>query len=70
MGAFFKLFLLLAVFYLASEVKLSTSLYHYEENEIELTFPVWQTDNPWYYMKWNPAKQEFEQKLGILEREA
>lgn len=57
MGALIKLLLLLLVaFFLASEVTLSTSLYRYEDNEIELTFPVWQTDKPWYYLKWNPAE--------------
>ncbi|WMC11151.1 hypothetical protein PU634_01955 [Oceanimonas pelagia] len=64
MGALIKLLLLLLVaFFLASEVNLSTSLYRYEDNEIELSFPVWQTDKPWYYLKWNPAEREFEQRL-------
>ncbi|MDP5292222.1 hypothetical protein Q9290_07970 [Oceanimonas sp. CHS3-5] len=66
MGALIKLLLLLLVgFFLASEVNLSTSLYRYEDNEIELTFPVWQTDNPWYYLKWNPAEHEFEQRISL-----
>lgn len=64
MGALIKLLLLLlVVVFLTSEVNLSTSLYRYEDNEIELTFPVWQTDNPWYYLKWNPSAGEFEQRV-------
>ncbi len=60
MGTLIKWFLfLLVAFLLASEVNLSTSLYDYEDNQVEITFPVWQTDTPWYYIKWNPAKDEF-----------
>ncbi|MBR9857738.1 MAG: hypothetical protein GYB38_08515 [Gammaproteobacteria bacterium] len=65
MGTLIKgLLLLLVVFLLASEVNMSTSLYRYEDNQIEITFPVWQTDTPWYYLKWNPAKNEFIHRRG------
>ncbi|MFH7587893.1 hypothetical protein [Oceanimonas smirnovii] len=64
MGALIRLIIsLLFLLFLASEVNLSTSLYRYEDNKIELTFPVWQTDNPWYYLKWDPANGVFEQRF-------
>lgn len=65
MGTLIKgLLLLLVAFLLASEVNMSTSLYRYQDNQIEITFPVWQTNTPWYYLKWNPAKNEFIHRRG------
>lgn len=66
MGALIRLLIfLLFLLFLASEVNLSTSLYRYEDNKIELTFPVWQTDNPWYYLKWHAADGVFEQRFNV-----
>ena len=65
MAALLKgLLLLVLVLLLLSEVNLNTSLYKYEDNQIEITFPSWRAENPWYYLKWNPAKEEFIHRRG------
>lgn len=60
MGKLIKWLLILAVAILVlSEVNLSTSLYKYEDNQIEIIFPRWRTESPWYYLRWNPGREEF-----------
>ncbi|MBL1376652.1 hypothetical protein [Zobellella iuensis] len=65
MGTLFKwLLVLLIAVLLLSEVKLNTSLYRYEDNQIEITFPSWRAEDPWYYLKWNPAEGEVIHRRG------
>ena len=32
-----------------SEINIKTSLYKAADNSVEIIFPQWQTDNPWFY---------------------
>ena len=60
MGALIKWILILGILFLAlSEVDMNTSLYRYEDNQIEITFPSWRPKQPWLHIKWNPGQGEW-----------
>ncbi|WP_116474292.1 hypothetical protein [Zobellella maritima] len=60
MGTLIKWILILGILFMAlSEVDMNTSLYKYEENQVEITFPSWQAEQPWIHIKWNPGKDEW-----------
>jgi len=35
------------VLLILSDIEISTSLYKYEDNRVEINFPRWQADQPW-----------------------
>lgn len=42
-----------------SEINIKTSLYKAADNSVEITFPEWQTDHPWFYFYWTPGQFEW-----------
>lgn len=43
------------VMLICSKITLDTSIYKAEENRLEIIFPQWHTDKPWFYFYWTPG---------------
>ncbi|WP_108652321.1 hypothetical protein [Dongshaea marina] len=50
--------LLILVGLIFSQVKLDTSIYKTDENQLEISFPRWQKQYPWIYLKWSPDEKQ------------
>ena len=56
MGKIIKWALLaLVVCLILSELNIKTSIYHKMDNSVEIIFPQWQQEKPWFYFYWTPG---------------
>ena len=46
------------VLLILSDIEISTSLYKYEDNRVEINFPRWQADQPWCTLRWHAGQVE------------
>lgn len=46
------------VLLILSDIEISTSLYKYEDNRVEINFPRWQADQPWGTLSWHAGRFE------------
>ncbi|MFC5706815.1 hypothetical protein [Aeromonas eucrenophila] len=42
-----------------SDIQLSTSIYKYEDNRVQINFPRWQPKQPWATLGWHAGQTEF-----------
>ena len=60
MGKIIKWALLaLVVCLILSELNIKTSIYHKKDNSVEIIFPQWQQEKPWFYFYWTPGTLSF-----------
>ena len=45
----------LVVCLILSDLNIKTSIYHAKDNSIEIKFPQWQAEKPWFYLYWTPG---------------
>ncbi|MFC3913163.1 hypothetical protein ACFOSS_06750 [Pseudaeromonas sharmana] len=38
-----------------SKLNIQTSIYKKDDNSVEIIFPQWQQDDPWFYLFWTPG---------------
>ena len=59
----FKLFgwsmIALVVALILSEININTSIYKSADNSLEIIFPQWNVDKPWFYVYWTPGTLSF-----------
>ncbi|MDU1144059.1 hypothetical protein [Aeromonas rivipollensis] len=41
-----------------SDIQISTSLYKYEDNSVQINFPRWQSERPWGSLRWHAGQVE------------
>lgn len=47
---------------IASQINIEASIYKTTDNSIEIIFPQWQTEKPWFYFYWTPGTLTFKQQ--------
>lgn len=58
---FFWAFIAFVVMLICSKINLETSIYKEEQNSLEIIFPQWQTEQPWFYFYWTPGTVKWHQ---------
>ncbi|MGL4206079.1 MAG: hypothetical protein ACRCRW_08195 [Aeromonadaceae bacterium] len=47
---------------IASQINIEASIYKAADNSVEIIFPQWQTEEPWFYVYWTPGTLSFKQQ--------
>ena len=45
----------LVVARILSEININASIYKSADNSVEIIFPQWNVDKPWFYVYWTPG---------------
>ncbi len=51
---------LLVIALICSEINIDTSIYKSADNSVEIKFPQWKAEDPWFYMYWTPGTLSFQ----------
>lgn len=62
--------LTLVVVLICSEIDIKTSLYKASDNSLEIRFPQWRADAPWFYVYWTPGTLRWQIEEGRLHEQA
>ena len=46
---------------IVSQINIQTSIYKKQDNSVEIIFPQWQLEKPWFYLYWTPGTLRFKQ---------
>jgi len=46
---------------IVSQINIQTSIYKKQDNSVEIIFPQWQLEKPWFYFYWTPGTLRFKQ---------
>lgn len=49
----------LVLLLIGSDIELSTSLYRYQDNRVEIAFPRWESQHPWATFSWHAGESRF-----------
>ena len=52
------IFICWALLLILSDIQISTSLYKYEDNSVQINFPRWQSEQPWGSLRWHAGQVE------------
>ncbi len=52
--------LALVVCLIVSRININTSIYKKQDNSVEIIFPQWQLEKPWFYFYWTPGTLRLE----------
>ena len=58
---FFWAFVAFIAMLACSKINLETSIYKEEQNSLEIIFPQWKTEQPWFYFYWTPGTVKWQQ---------
>lgn len=58
------LLIALVVALIVSNINIKTSLYKAKDNSVEISFPEWQSDAPWFYFYWTPGQWRWQLYKG------
>ncbi|MCS3461678.1 hypothetical protein ACW5WQ_15135 [Aeromonas rivuli] len=42
-----------------SDIELSTSIYRYQDNKVDIAFPRWESKHPWATFSWHAGETRF-----------
>lgn len=46
---------------IVSQININASIYKKQDNSVEIIFPQWQQEKPWFYFYWTPGTLRFKQ---------